>query len=511
MTKSSEKLASSLEVLQKAQRDGVVRSSELSRTHRERLVRNGFLNEVVKGWLIVTNPSLEGGTSTAWYASFWPFVRGYLNERFGDEYSLSAEASIKLYTACTTIPEQLIVITKGKGSQTLSLPFGTSLLIYQDEKNFPEDRVNIDGLWIMELPVALCRVQPVFFRNNPNDSEIALRMAKDPSQLLRILLEEGKSAIAGRLVGAYEFIGEERFSNRILKGMKVAGYSVRPSNPFARNVSALKKGRRIVSPYVARIETMWRSMRGEVVDIFPEEPGMPDDLESYMNQIDEIYLKDAYNSLSIEGYQISYELIMKIRKGEWNVDHDSHDRRHSDAMVAKGYSQAFEAVKESIVKILKGDKPADIADVDLSEWYSRMFSPSVQAGILKPSDLAGYRNEEVYIRNSLHVPPPKAAVIDCMEVFFSLLRDEVSVAVRAVLGHFIFVFIHPYMDGNGRIGRFLMNTMLASGGYPWTVIRIERRSQYLIALEEASVEGKIRKFTEFIKEEMTHWQVKANP
>jgi len=402
------------------------------------------------------------------------------------------------------------VITKGKGSQALSLPFGTSLLIYQDEKNFPEDRVNLDGLWSMELPVALCRVQPAFFRNNPNDSEIALRMTKDPSQLLRILLEEGKSAIAGRLVGAYEFIGEEHFSNRILKEMKGAGYSVRPSNPFARNVPALKKGRRIVSPYVARIETMWRSMRGEVIDIFPEGPGMPDDLESYINQIDEIYLKDAYNSLSIEGYRISYELIMKIRKGEWNVDHDSHDRGHSDAMVAKGYSQAFEGVKESIVKILKGDNPADIVDVDLSEWYSRMFSPSVQAGILKPSDLAGYRYEQVYIRNSLHVPPPKTAVIDCMESFVSLLRDEVSVAVRAVLGHFIFVFIHPYMDGNGRIGRFLMNTMLASGGYPWTVIRQERRSQYMVALEEASVEGKIGKFTEFIKEEMTHLPIKPD-
>jgi len=40
-----------------------------------------------------------------------------------------------------------------------------------------------------------------------------------------------------------------------------------------------------------------------------------------------------------------------------------------------------------------------------------------------------------------------------------------------VLGHFVFVYIHPYLDGNGRIGRFLMNLMLAAGGYPWTVTR----------------------------------------
>ncbi|HRH89073.1 MAG TPA: Fic family protein, partial [Rubrivivax sp.] len=43
-----------------------------------------------------------------------------------------------------------------------------------------------------------------------------------------------------------------------------------------------------------------------------------------------------------------------------------------------------------------------------------------------------------------------------------------------MLGHFLFVHIHPYSDGNGRIGRFILNTFLASGGYPWTVIRVEQ-------------------------------------
>jgi len=41
--------------------------------------------------------------------------------------------------------------------------------------------------------------------------------------------------------------------------------------------------------------------------------------------------------------------------------------------------------------------------------------------------------------------------------------------VRAVLGRWLFGYIHPYPDGNGRMARFVMNAMLASGGYPWTV------------------------------------------
>lgn len=54
------------------------------------------------------------------------------------------------------------------------------------------------------------------------------------------------------------------------------------------------------------------------------------------------------------------------------------------------------------------------------------------------------------------------------------------------------------MDGNGRIGRFLMNAMLASGGYPWTVITVGRRIEYMAALEEASVNNNIKPFAAFL-------------
>ena len=85
-----------------------------------------------------------------------------------------------------------------------------------------------------------------------------------------------------------------------------------------------------------------------------------------------------------------------------------------------------------------------------------------------------------------------------MPELVELLRAEREAGVRAVLGHFMFVYIHPYMDGNGRMGRFLKNPMLASGGYPWTVVPVERRDDYLKTLEAASVGQNVRPFSEFL-------------
>ncbi len=67
-----------------------------------------------------------------------------------------------------------------------------------------------------------------------------------------------------------------------------------------------------------------------------------------------------------------------------------------------------------------------------------------------------------------------------------------------MLGHFFFVYIHPYSDGNGRMARFLLNTMLASGSFPWTVIPVETRDEYMKSLEEASANKNIEPFTRFI-------------
>ena len=121
---------------------------------------------------------------------------------------------------------------------------------------------------------------------------------------------------------------------------------------------------------------------------------------------------------------------------------------------------------------------------------------------MKPSGAVRYRNSVVMIQGSEHVPPPFEAVVDCMEALFDLLDAESHPAVRAVLGHFVFGFVHPYPDRNGRLSRFTMNLMLASGGYPWTVVKVAERTRYMDALEDASCRGDIKPFTTFIADQM---------
>ena len=102
------------------------------------------------------------------------------------------------------------------------------------------------------------------------------------------------------------------------------------------------------------------------------------------------------------------------------------------------------------------------------------------------------------------MPPPKEAIVDCMEALFNCIKQETSAAVRAVLGHYLFVFIHPYMDGNGRMARFLMNVMFASGDFPWTIIETSKRKTYMNALKTADTKRNLKPLAKFICEVILH-------
>ncbi len=499
MAAPSEKLAGSLDALRSLQERGVVaiRSADLARTHRERLVGHGFLQPVLKGWYVAASPGRGAGDSTAWYASFWSFCAAYLHTRFGLEWSLSPEQSLALHAGNRVVPKQLLVRAPKGRNQITPLLHGTSLLEVRAAIPDAGDVTELDGMRAFSLPAALVACPARFFQHNPVDARTALALVHDPSDLLRRLLDGGHSTVAGRLAGAFRSIGRERAADEILGAMRAADFAVRERDPFEMAPAPVLASARALafprgaSPLALRLRLMWDAMRGGILDRLPRLARGPTDLDALLERIEEVYVTDAYHSLSIEGYRVTPALIDRVRGGVWNPDRNEEDRADRDALAARGYWQAYRAVRGSIRRAAGGENPGTVAEEDHRTWYREMFAPTVAAGLARPTDLAGYRNSQVCIRGSMHVPPSPPSVRDAMPAFFDLLREEPEPSVRAVLGHFLFVYVHPCPDGNGRIGRFLMNVMLTAGGYPWTVIPVERRDAYMAALEDASVRGEI--------------------
>jgi hypothetical protein len=492
MATPQEKLAESLEKLHELQQHGVVaiRARDLTRAHRERLTRSGFLKEVMKGWYIPARTDESVGDTTAWFASFWEFCAAYLRVRFRSDWSLSPEQSLLLHAGNQTVPFQLVVRSPKARNRATVLLHETSIL--EVRASLPEGRELLEkhGLNLFSLPSALVASSPAVFAANPIDARTALSTIGDASEILERLLSGGQSVVAGRLAAAFRNIGRERIADEIVKAMRSAGYTIHEQDPFTDRID-LALPPRTPSPYAGRIRLMWHTMRSAIIEEFPPAPSTTTDVDGYLERVKEVYVTDAYHSLSIEGYRVSAELIERVRSGAWRPDRDEKDRELDNGLAARGYWLAFQAVTKSVKRVLAKENAGEVAQADHGDWYREMFAPRVTAGILPASSLAGYRNNPVYIRGSMHVPLPYDAVRDAMPVLFEMLKEESDCAVRVVLGHFVLVYVHPYMDGNGRIGRFLMNLMLASGGYPWTVLPVEKRGPYMAALEDASVRQNI--------------------
>ena len=508
MPTPNEKLASSMRVLQGLQSDGrrVFESNELSRVHRERLLKNGFLQEVMKGWLISSGPGVGEGDSTPWYASFWEFCARYCDARFKSAWHLSPEQSLLLHAENTVIPAQVVVHSPKAANNKIDLPFGTSLYDLKEKESPPMSDLTVhDGLRLFAPAAALVRVSETFFRRNPVETRVVLARIGDASEVLRRLLDGGHSVVAGRLAGAFRRIGRGDAADEILGSMKAAGYDVRENDPFSAEQPI---GVRTAAgpPIVGRLQAMWHAMRSEVLKTFPEAPGLPKDTTAYLGFVDEIYQSDAYHSLSIEGYRVSPELIQRVAAGDWNPEGSEADRANRDALAARGYWQAFQLVRRDVAQIIGGAEAAALVRKSHREWYRELFQPCVAAGLIKASALAGYRNDAVYLRTSRYVPPRWEVVKAAMTALFDLLEGEEEPGVRAVLGHWLFGYVHPYPDGNGRMARFLMNAMLASGGFHWTVIRVEDRKPYLAALDSASIDQHIGPFARFVAER-TRWSM----
>jgi len=280
-----QKLAESLAALQLLQKGGqrVFESRQFKRLHRERLLKNGFLQEVISGWLISSAPGVRAGDTTSWFASFGEFCAKYCEKRFASHWCLSPEQSLLLHAEKTVIPRQVVIHSPKGANNKIALPFGTSLYdLKQTQMPEPRELVVRDCLRLLSNTAALLCVSEIFFRTNPLDARVNLESVRDPSEVLVGLLDVGRSTIAGRLVGAFRHVHRHAIAEEILETMRSAGYDVREANPFA------------VSTFEA---TPTEVVPPTVLQEFPAPPGLHpgrhNDTNNYLRSSQAIYRADA--------------------------------------------------------------------------------------------------------------------------------------------------------------------------------------------------------------------------
>ncbi len=184
----------------------------------------------------------------------------------------------------------------------------------------------------------------------------------------------------------------------------------------------------------------------------------------------------TYTSNAIEGNTLTRaETAMVVEEG-LTVQGKSLTE-HQEAI---NLAEAFDYIQSLVSK-----KRQDLTARDILDTHSIVLN--------KIDDLnkGRYRNVAVRLKGSETILPNPLKVPDLMEDFFKWLTSDnsdnpVKIAIDA---HFKLVSIHPFVDGNGRTARLLMNLLLMQAGFPSGIIRKEDRSAYINSLEKGQTKN----------------------
>lgn len=140
----------------------------------------------------------------------------------------------------------------------------------------------------------------------------------------------------------------------------------------------------------------------------------------------------------------------------------------------------------------------------LSEWQIKNLHRLVLKGI--DDQHAGvYRTEQVFIAGAKHTPPAHYLIQEKMEQLMKWYHQEgitLHPVVRGAMLHAIFVGIHPFVDGNGRTSRLLLNLELMKDGFPPVIIKVENRLAYYESLDKAHTTDDYQDFIALVEREV---------
>ena len=137
---------------------------------------------------------------------------------------------------------------------------------------------------------------------------------------------------------------------------------------------------------------------------------------------------------------------------------------------------------------------------ELSEWQIKNLHRLVLKGI--DDEYAGvYRDQQVFISGAKHTPPAPVLIKEQMEQlidWYHLNTGNLHPITRGAMLHAIFGGIHPFIDGNGRTSRLLLNLELMKDGFLPVIIKVENRLAYYEALDKAHAQKDYDNFIQLV-------------
>lgn len=211
---------------------------------------------------------------------------------------------------------------------------------------------------------------------------------------------------------------------------------------------------------------------------------------------EKLAIDETYNSTALEGNTLTLgETALVLTKGI-----TIGGKPLKDHLEVKGYEKAYLYIKSIY------DKLETVNETTILEIHRLIFSDFTEDLKKQLNHGIGiYRREAVFIKGSTYVPPNYLKVQEMMEAMLEFINNINNNPIgKAVLAHLGLVTIHPFINGNGRSARLLMNLILLQAGYPIIIVKQSRRGDYLNALEQVQNNPRDKKFfllmLEFLQE-----------
>lgn len=246
----------------------------------------------------------------------------------------------------------------------------------------------------------------------------------------------------------------------------------------------------------------------ELASYYPERKFEDLSIEKTLGEIDS--MKEELDRIrTFENHRITEALDLEYTFESNRIEGNTLTLRETDLVVNKGLTVSGKSMKEHLEAINHDDaihymKELVSKDAVITKRELLSIHNLILRGI-NPEEAGKFRRIQVMIQGSSHLPPPPYLVDKQMEDYFIWYERNRSLLHPVVLAaemHERLVTIHPFIDGNGRTSRLIMNMILLQNGFVIANIKGDNTSRfaYYEALDEVQTSGRKDSFIRFVAE-----------